>query len=58
MEDKAVEEVTEIIDVMVTIEVGTDQGKGHLQGIEVQVIVDQDQDLELVLTETEYVYNP
>ena len=53
MEDKTVEEITEIIDVMVTIEVGTDQGKDHFQGIEVQVIVDQDQDLELVLIETE-----
>ena len=53
MEDKTVEEITEIIDMMVTIEVGTDQGKDCFQGIEVQVIVDQDQDLELVLIETE-----
>ena len=53
MEDKTVEEITEIIDVIVTIEVGIDQGKDHFQGIEVQVIVDQDQDLELILIETE-----
>ena len=59
MEDKTVEEITEIIGMMVTIEVGIDQEKGCFQeimviiGIEVQVIVDQDQDLELVLIETE-----
>ena len=53
MEDKTVEEITEIIDMMVTIEVGADQGKDHSQGIEAQVIVHQDQDLELVLIETE-----
>ena len=59
MEDKTVEETTEIIGTMVTIEAGIDQGKDHFQeiivtiGIEVQVIVDQDQDLELVLIETE-----
>ena len=59
MEDKTVEEITEIIEVMVTIEVGIDQYKDHFQeimviiGIEAQVIVDQDQDLELVLIETE-----
>ena len=52
MEDRTVEEITEIIDVMITIEVGIDQGKDHSQGIEAQVIVDQDQDLELVLIET------
>ena len=45
MEDKTVEENTEIIGVMVTIEVGIDQEKDHSQeimaiiGIEVQVIV-------------------
>ena len=59
MEDKTVEDITEIIDMMVTIEVGIDQEKDHSQeimaiiGIEVKVIVDQDQDLELVLIETE-----
>ena len=53
MEDKTVEEITEIIDTMITIEVGTDQGKDHSQGIEAQVIADQDQDVELVLIETE-----
>ena len=45
--------------MMVTIEVGTDQQKGHFQeiiaiiGIEVQVIADQDQDPELAPIETE-----
>ena len=59
MEDKAVEEITEIRGMMVTVEVGRDQKKDHSQeimaiiGIEVQVIVYQDQDLELVLIETE-----
>ena len=59
MEDKTVEENTEIIGVMVTIEVGIDQEKDHSQGImaiigiDVQVIVDQDWDLELVPIETE-----
>ena len=59
MEDKTVEEITEIIGAMVTIEIGIDQEKDHFQeimiiiGVEVQVIVDQDQDLELVLIETE-----
>ena len=59
MEDKIVEENTGITGIMTTIEVGTDQEKGHTQeimviiGIEVQAIVDQDQDLELVLIETE-----
>ena len=38
---------------MVTIEVGTDQGKDHSQVREAQVIVDQVQNLELVLIETE-----
>ena len=59
MEDKTVEENTEIIGMMVTIEVGIDQEKDHSQeimaiiGIEAQVIVDQDQDLELVPIGTE-----
>ena len=59
MEDQTVEEITEIIGVMVTIEVGIDQEKDHSQevmaiiGIGVQVIVDQDQNLELLLMETE-----
>ena len=59
MEEKTVEENTEIIGMMVTIEVGISQERGHSQeimaviGIEVQVIVDQDQDLELVPIETE-----
>ena len=59
MENKTVEETTEIIGTMVTIEAGKDQEKDYFQeiivtiGIEVQVIVDQDQDLELVLIETE-----
>ena len=35
MEDRTVEEITEIIGMMVTIEVGTDQGKDHFQGIEI-----------------------
>ena len=56
---QTVEEITEIIGMMVTIEVGMDQEKDHSQeimaiiGIEAQVIVDQDQGLELVLIETE-----
>ena len=33
MEDKIVEENIEMIDEMVTIEVGTDQEKGHFQEI-------------------------
>ena len=43
-----------MIDIMITIEAGIDQEKGHLQeiivvaDIEVQVTVDKDQDLELV----------
>ena len=46
MEDKIVEENPGIIDAMIIIEVGTDQGREHSQetliiiGIEVQVIVD------------------
>ena len=52
--DKIIEEVIEMIGIVITIEAGTDQEKGHLQEIivlaekEVQVTVDQDQDLELV----------
>ena len=58
MVDKIIEEVIEMIDIMITIEEGIDQEKGHLQEIivvaeiEVQVTVDQDQDLELVQIET------
>ena len=58
MEDKIVEENIEMIDMMVTIEVGTDQEKGHFQemtatiGIEVQVIADRCQDPELAPIET------
>ena len=59
MEDKIAEENIEMIGVMVTIEVGTDQEKGHFQeiiaiiGIEVQVTADQGQDPELAPIETE-----
>ena len=59
MEDKTVEENTEIIGMVVTIEQGIDQEKDCFQGImaiigiEVHVIVDRDQDLELVLIEIE-----
>ena len=59
MEDKTLEENTEIIGVMATIKVGIDQEKDCSQEIiaiiwiEVQVIVDQDQDLQLVPIETE-----
>ena len=59
MEDKSVEESIEMIGLMVTIEVGTDQEKGHFQeiiaiiGIEVHVIADQGQDPELAPIETE-----
>ena len=58
MEDKIIEEDIEMIDIMIIIEAGTDQEKGHSQEIvvvaeiEVQVTVDQDQDLELVQIET------
>ena len=54
MADKIIEEVIEMIDIMITVEAGIDQEKGHLQeiivvaGNKVQVTVDQDQDLELV----------
>ena len=57
MEDKIVEENTGIIGMMIIIEVGIDQEKGHSQGImviigiEVQVIADQDQGLQLALIE-------
>ena len=57
MVDKIIEEATEMIDIMITIEAGTDQEKGHSQEIivvaeiEVQVTVDQDQNLELVQIE-------
>ena len=59
IEDKIAEENIGITGVMTTIEVGTDQEKGHSQeimviiGIEVQAVVDQGQDLELILIETE-----
>ena len=58
MEGKIIEEDIEMIDIIIIIEAGTDQVKGHSQkiivmvGIEVQVIVGQDQDLELVQIET------
>ena len=58
MEDKTIEEDVEIIVMMIIIEAGTDQEKGHSQDIivvaeiEVQVTVDQDQDLELGQIET------
>ena len=58
MEDKIIEEDIEMIDIMIKIEAGTDQEKGHSQEtvveaeIEVQVTVDQGQDLELVQVET------
>ena len=54
MIDKIVEEDIEMTDIMIIIEAGIDQGKGHSQEIivvaeiEVQVTVDQGQDLELV----------
>ena len=57
MVDNILEEATEMIDITITIEVGIDQEKGHLQEIivvaeiEVQATVDQDQDLELVQIE-------
>ena len=58
MEDKTVEENIEMIGMMVTIEAGTDQEKGHFQeiiaiiGIEARVIADQGQDPELASIET------
>ena len=57
MEDKIVEEDIGITGMMIIIEVGIDQGRGHSQetmaiiGIEVQIIVDQDHGLELALIE-------
>ena len=57
MEDKIIEEDIEMIDIMIIIEAGTNQEKGHLQGIivvaeiEVQVTVDLGQAPELVQTE-------
>ena len=59
MEDKIVEENIEMIGVMIIIEAGIGQEKGHLQemmvviGIEVPVTVDQGQDLELGQIEIE-----
>ena len=56
MEDKVIEENTEIIGAVNIIEAEIGQEKGHSQGIivtigiEVPVTVDQGQDLELVLT--------
>ena len=58
MVNKIIEEATEMIDIMITIEAGIDQEKGHSQEIivvaeiEVQVTVDQDQDLELLQLQT------
>ena len=58
MADKIIEEDIEMIDIMIIMEAGRDQEKGHSQEIlvvaeiEVQVTVDQDQDLELVQIET------
>ena len=57
MEDKTIEEDIEMIDIMIIIEAGIDQEKGHSQEIiivveiEVQVTVDQGQYLELVQIE-------
>ena len=57
MSDKIVEENIEMIGIMIIIEAGIGQEKGHLQeimviiGIEVPVTVDQGQDLELVQIE-------
>ena len=59
MEDKIIENNTEIIDAMNTTEVEIGLEEGHFQGaivtieIEVPVAVDQGQDLELVLIGTE-----
>ena len=55
MEDKIMEENTEVIGTMNITEIEIGQEKGHSQGIgiEVPVIVDQDQDLKLILTEIE-----
>ena len=54
MVDRIIEEVIEMIDIMITIDAGIDQEKGHFREvivvaeIEVEVTVDQDQDLEPV----------
>ena len=59
MEDKLIEEDIEMIDIIIIIEKGIDQEKGHSQEIiivaeiGVQVTVDQGQDLDLVQVETE-----
>ena len=59
MEDNIVGENTGITGMMIIIEVGIDQEKGHSKGtmaiigIEVQVTGDQDQGLELALIEIE-----
>ena len=58
MVDKIIEEDIEMIDIVITIETGRDQEKGHSQEIrvvaetEIQATVDQDQDLDLVQIET------
>ena len=57
MEEKIAKDNIGIIGAIIIIETGTDQEKGHSQGImatigiEFLVIVDQGQGLELVLTE-------
>ena len=57
MEDKIIEEDIEMIKIMIIIEAGIGQEKGHFQEImvtvelRVQVTVDQGQDLELAQTE-------
>ena len=57
MEDKIIEEDIEMIDIMIIIEAGLDQEKGHSQeiiivvGIEVKVTADLGQDPELVQIE-------
>ena len=57
MEDKIVEEDIEVIDMMITIEAETGQGKGYLQEIiivaeiEVQVTLDPGQAPEPIQTE-------
>ena len=57
MEDKIIEGDIEMVGIMIIIEAGIDQKKGHSQEImvvaeiEVQVTVDQGQDLELVQIE-------
>ena len=55
MEDKTAEENVEMIDVVATIEIGIDQGRGHSQEVivvielEVQAVVGLGQDPEPVL---------